>query len=82
MDVLGHDHIANDIHSVLAASLFKRLLELPFRAVAVEIRTAAIATERNEMELLGFLETVETPRHGLILKSSGPEFGDVGHGVS
>ena len=40
--MLGHHHITNDIHAVLATSLLECLFGLSFRAVGFEIKKTPI----------------------------------------
>ena len=63
MNMLGHDHITDELEVVPRADLvqnFHKLVTSPRRA---EQRTTTIATEGNEMKIAAPIETLQTVAH-------------------
>lgn len=64
MDMFGHQDIGGDAEALSLAGLFEEPLDDVFCFGALEERLAFVATEGDEMKLLGLLEALEAGRHG------------------
>ncbi len=65
--MLGHDDIAEDIETIVGSRLFERIYEESSRRGCVEVGSAPIATERDEMVVSESVESLEVKRHGRIV---------------
>lgn len=66
-----HDHVSDDDESISAADLLEDL-EKQIPAFRGEIRTAAIATAGNEMQMSGLVTAMQVAGHGARVGPSGP----------
>jgi hypothetical protein len=69
MDMLGHQDIPSDDELISNARCLKFSLEDTVAAAARQQRKSVVATEGDEMETAGIVESNESPRHcGWILR--------------
>jgi hypothetical protein len=64
VDVFGHDYVPGDEEAVPFARAFENFEEGVPGLWCAEKRVAVLTAEGNKMKTMGFLETLETPRHG------------------
>src|ERR1039458_5693357 len=63
MDMLGHDDVAGNVEAVPTMNLIESLLKDAPGLRSSQERCAAVTTKGDEVEVSGFLETVESARH-------------------
>ena len=80
MHVLGHDHIATNEKLVLLANALQRLLEDAPASRCTQLRLPAIATEGDEVQIAGLLESFESPRHAWECSKT-PALAELGRGT-
>jgi hypothetical protein len=64
MNVLGHDHVAENGKAVFAARLLEKLQEQIAALGPVQERDAMIATAGDEVQLSGVIVALEASGHG------------------
>jgi hypothetical protein len=65
MDVFRHHHVTVDAQDIGLANSFERLDKSLTGVDLLKIRAAVIAAKRQEMNISGFLEALQSPRHGV-----------------
>ena len=71
MKVFRHNHVSDNDELISTADLFENLEE-QVAAFRGEVRTAAIATAGNEMQMSGLVTAMQVARHGARVVPSGP----------
>ncbi len=61
MHMFRHNHVTIDAETIMAATLLQRFLKNHFRGSLTKQGEATITTERNEVQLLRFVKSSQSP---------------------
>jgi hypothetical protein len=65
MDVFRHHHVTVNAQAIGLANSFERLDESFTGMSVLKIGAAMVTTERQKVDFSGFLEALQSPRHGV-----------------